>query len=104
MPELAKPCELFGVIRNEQRSSKSATVPFVHIKNVLPVIGCSLVVSPTIAPSLKDHETGLPSHPERSFPFVRDLNPTSDSAAEATRVKSMPAARASAARNRRFIK
>src|SRR5205085_7015643 len=81
MPELAKPLSLFGRILNEQRSSKSPTVPPVQIRKVLPLAGFSVVVWPVIAPSLTDHSLGLPSQPLRSLPLKMLLNPVSSCAA-----------------------
>src|SRR6266436_280982 len=77
MPELAKPLVLSGSILKEQRSSKSPTVPLVQIRNVLLLRGFSLLVWPTIAPSLTDQRAGLPSQPVRSLPLKREVKPSS---------------------------
>ena len=62
MPELAKPLLSPGTSRKEQRSSKSAEVPLVQIRNVFPLAGFSAVVWPVMAPSLTDQSLGcLPS-------------------------------------------
>src|SRR6185369_17094538 len=81
MPELANPLSLFGVILNEQRNSKSLTVPF-QMRKVLPEIGFSAVVRPTMAPSRTDQSCVLPSHPVRSLPLKIGLNPASSAAGE----------------------
>src|SRR5579872_2642488 len=82
MPELAKPVSP-GTTLNEQRNSKSPTIPFVQIKKVFSLAGFSFVVWPVMAPSLTDHKSGLPSQPVRSLPLKIFLNPRSDSAANA---------------------
>src|SRR5262245_11790746 len=53
------------------------------MRNVFPSVLLSSVVSPVIAPSLTDQNLGLPSHPDRSLPLNRLLNPGSISAATA---------------------
>src|SRR5215470_206799 len=83
MPELANPLSLLAVILNEQRSSKSPTVPF-QIRNVLPGIGLSGLVWPTIAPSRTDQSSVFPSQPERSLPLQMALNPGSTPESAAT--------------------
>ena len=77
MPELAKPCASPGTSLNEQRSSKSLTVPLVQTRNVLPLAGFSAVVWPVMAPSLTDHSLGLPSQPVRSLPLKMRMKPFS---------------------------
>src|SRR5258708_31717122 len=94
MPELANPWSFFASILNEQRSSKSPTVPLVQIRKVLPLIGSSAVVRPTMAPSLTDHSFGLPSHPLRSLPLKILFKPLSASA---------PAARTVCASNKALV-
>src|SRR3954470_14513143 len=90
MPELAKPASLFATILNEQRSSKSATVPLVHIRKVFPLVGFSAVVWPVIVPSLTDQSLGLPSQPLRSVPLNRLLNPGSVAPCAAHAVRTEP--------------
>src|SRR5262245_20302151 len=53
------------------------------MRNVFPSVLLSSVVSPVIAPSRTDQNLGLPSHPDRSLPLNRLLNPGSTSAASA---------------------
>src|SRR5262245_39115742 len=83
MPELANPVLLLGTLRYEQRNSKSTTRPLVQIRKVLPFSGLSAVVWPWIAPSLTDHNFGLPSQPLRLAPSKRLTKPASSSAARA---------------------
>src|SRR5437879_3063901 len=47
------------------------------MRKVLPLVGLSLVVSPTIAPSLADQSLGLPSQSVRSLPLKIGLKPSS---------------------------
>src|ERR1035438_3981326 len=73
MPELAKPCLSPGTSLKEHRNSKSPGVPLVQIRNVLPLAGFSAVVWPVMAPSLTDHNSGLPSHLGATSGFFRGL-------------------------------
>ena len=66
---------------NEARSTKSSTGPCRQIKNVLPLVGFSLVVRPVIAPSSTLQNFGLPSQPSRLVPLKIGLKPDSSSAA-----------------------
>src|SRR4051812_4685420 len=75
MPEL--PWSIFTV----QRSSKSPTVPPRQIRNVLPLVGFSLVVSPFTTLSLIDQSAGLPSHPVRSLPLKSGFIPSGSAGA-----------------------
>src|SRR5437899_166217 len=84
MPELAKPLSLFGAILNEQRSSKSPTVPLVQIRNVFPFAGCCAVVWPVITPSFTDQSCASPTQPVRSLALKIGVKPFSASAAETT--------------------
>src|SRR6266576_3482552 len=84
MPELAKPLSLFGAILNEQRNSKSATVPLVQIRNVFPFAGCCSVVWPVITPSFTDQSCASPFQPARSLPLKIGVKPFSESAAGTT--------------------
>src|SRR4029453_6207388 len=74
-------------MRNFIFSSKSFTVPALHIRNVLPF--CGVVVSPRRTPSFADHSFGSPSHPVRSFPLKIGLK--SESAAWAAMAASVRA-------------
>src|ERR1019366_10210376 len=77
MPELANPLLSPGVSLKEQRSSKSLGVPLVQTRNVFPLAGLSAVVWPVMAPSLTDHNFGLPSQPVRSLPLKMLRKPCS---------------------------
>src|SRR5439155_11077584 len=71
------PLSLFAASLKEQRSSKSLTVPLVHIRKVFPLAGFSAVVWPVIAPSCTDHSLGLPSQPDKSMPLNSLIKPLS---------------------------
>ena len=70
-------------MRYRSVSSKSSTVPCLQTRNVLPFVGFSAVVSPTIAPSRTDQKSGFPCHPSSDVPSKIGTNPASSASADA---------------------
>src|ERR1043165_3450200 len=89
--------ELPPTILKRAFNSKSSSSPPFQMQKVLPPVGFSAVVWPTMAPSSMRQNCGSPDQPVRSLPLNNGLKPSSSAAA---RTGAMNAARARVTRRR----